>query len=363
MRRHLATLAALLVLHAPLAAQSGPWAKYDAKMKGDALVRDSDGGYLNEVKSIVEGGGDVNYRLEPSGLTPLMAAATAGHVEIVRFLLAKGARPEARDAHGMTALDRAVRDGHKGVVALLRASAAAAPAAALPPTTKAAPVVANTPATAPATPTAPAARGAVATPNPSRTAWAPFGSYRPGQRVQFRVSTGWRAGTITEVGTAAPPGKHAAAVYEKRYRIASDKFPDNPEWVDWGSVAGLAREPFWTGFFVGDWMTGEVMAVNTRRGTSVDTTTYSYHAATEALRVNADGTYLWKPLGERAIRGRWAAAPDGPGIVLKAGSRGRDWTLRNETNAMEEGIRGIETARLTTEGIMSITAKRPVRRR
>src|SRR5690349_1342363 len=124
MRRLLAALALLLLIRDPLAAQSGPWARYDAKMKGEALVRDSDGGYLDEVKSIVEGGGDVNWRLEPSGLTPLMAAATAGHVEVVRFLLAKGARPEAKDARGMTALDRAARDGHKDVVALLRAAKA-----------------------------------------------------------------------------------------------------------------------------------------------------------------------------------------------------------------------------------------------
>ena len=357
MRRLLALLAALLLTHAPLAAQSGPWAKYDAKMKGDALVRDSDGGYLAEVKSIVEGGGDVNYRLEPSGLTPLMAAATAGHVEIVRFLIAQGARPDMKDRDGMTALDRAKRDGHRDVVALL---AATKPASAPAPVPVAPPRAAAPAAPVTITPAAPAT-GTAATRNPSRTAWTPFGSYRPGQRVQFHVSTGWRAGTVKAVGRAAAAGKHTAAPTEKQYFIASDKFPGSPEWVEWGSVAGLAREPFWTGFFVGDWMTGEVMAVNTRSGTTVDTTTYSYHAATEQLRVNADGTYLWRPLGAREIRGRWIAAPDGPGVVLKAGSRGRDWTLRNETNAREEGLRGIERARLTTDGIMSISARRPVR--
>jgi hypothetical protein len=39
-----------------------------------------------------------------------------------------------------------------------------------------------------------------------------------------------------------------------------------------------------------------------------------------------------------------------------------DWTLRNMTNAIEENIRGIKTARLFSPNVMSVAAKRPLRR-
>ena len=103
------------------------------------------------------------------------------------------------------------------------------------------------------------------------------------------------------------------------------------------------------------------MAVNDRLEDGEAFTEFAYHTASEALRVKADGTYVWKPLGAAEIRGRWVAADDGAGIVLHRGVDGVDWTLRNETNAIEESIRGIQNARLTTPGKMSIAAKRPMR--
>src|SRR5690606_23551349 len=121
-----------------------------------------------------------------------------------------------------------------------------------------------------------------------------------------------------------------------------------------------AREPFWTEFFVGDWALGEVMAVNSRIEGNIETTEYSYHTAREALRVQANGTYEWKDMNGAVTRGRWMAAPDGPGIVIQREAEGRDRAFHNGTNAVEENIRGIETGRLTSPGVMSIAAKRPI---
>lgn len=58
-----------------------------------------------------------------------------------------------------------------------------------------------------------------------------------------------------------------------------------------------------------------------------------------------------------------APGPSGPGVVLRQASRGRDWTLRSETNASAENVRALETGRLTTPGVMSVLAYRPIPRR
>jgi hypothetical protein len=130
--------------------------------------------------------------------------------------------------------------------------------------------------------------------------------------------------------------------------------------MDWGSVKGLNRENYWTSFFIGDWRLGETMAMNTRTDGAYQRDEYSFHAATEALTVNENQTYRWKTTDKKIISGKWKAAEDGAGIILLKGFQGVDWVLRNETNATEENIRQLQSARLTTIGKMSITAKRPL---
>jgi ankyrin repeat protein len=53
-------------------------------------------------------------------LTPLMVAAEAGQLQVVRLLLTRGADPDAREPDGRTALDLARAAGHRQVIALLQ---------------------------------------------------------------------------------------------------------------------------------------------------------------------------------------------------------------------------------------------------
>ena len=58
-------------------------------------------------------------QINPSGWTPLAYAATGGKTEVVRYLLEVGANPNALSPNGTTALMMAVRGGHAETVDLL----------------------------------------------------------------------------------------------------------------------------------------------------------------------------------------------------------------------------------------------------
>ncbi len=62
--------------------------------------------------------------INPVGWTPLAYAATNGKTEVVRYLLEIGAKPNALSANGTTALMMAVRGGHAETVDLLLAKGA-----------------------------------------------------------------------------------------------------------------------------------------------------------------------------------------------------------------------------------------------
>ena len=357
MRRQLlaACVAASFALLCPvhLHAQSGPWAHSSPQLKGEALVRDADGDDLREMRLIVQGGGDVNWQLSPTGLTPLMAAASADHLDVVQFLIEHGADPSMTDANGFTALERARRSGANDVVRYLEGhgspAAAAAPAPVAVPAAQArGPVRATGAAMREGRPISASPRD-----------WPAFGSFRVGDTVRFHLSSGWRRGLVREVGTDAAR-RGSATCGAKKYLVESLEVSSATDCIDWGSVVALDRQPYWSAFFVGDWALGETMAANSRVVGGEVWTEYAHMGATEALRVNANGTYSWKNRRGVVAQGRWDADPDGPGIILHRGPRRLDWTLTNETNATAKSIRGIESARLTARGQMSVAAKRPV---
>ncbi|XP_063876295.1 myotrophin-like isoform X2 [Scylla paramamosain] len=74
-------------------------------------------GDLDQVIEAVEKGTDVNVAIE--GRPPLCLASDYGQLEIIKYLLEKGANVESTDKHGITALLAAIWEGHTQCVKVL----------------------------------------------------------------------------------------------------------------------------------------------------------------------------------------------------------------------------------------------------
>lgn len=71
-----------------------------------------------QLECLIERGADIEATMN-SDMRPLFLAAKYGHLPCIKALLEAGAKPDAVDAKGRTALDIAVIQGHIGAVELL----------------------------------------------------------------------------------------------------------------------------------------------------------------------------------------------------------------------------------------------------
>lgn len=78
-------------------------------------------GEIETVKQLIESGTKVNKKL--NGLTPLMYAARYNKVEIIQYLLQKGADRDIKDSQGFTALNYAELSNAYEAIAVLKSSA------------------------------------------------------------------------------------------------------------------------------------------------------------------------------------------------------------------------------------------------
>jgi ankyrin repeat protein len=83
-----------------------------------ALVEAAGDGELEDVRDLLDNGGNVNAAVDGDG-SPLIAAARDGHAEVVRLLLDRGADPNLGVPGDGNALIMAAREGHLSIVVLL----------------------------------------------------------------------------------------------------------------------------------------------------------------------------------------------------------------------------------------------------
>ena len=88
-----------------------------AKSDVNALCKSIAANDIVTVKKLLNLGENVNSF--SGGMTPLMYAARYNRVEIIKMLIAKGAKLKAKDSRGNTALVHAERSGAKKAEALL----------------------------------------------------------------------------------------------------------------------------------------------------------------------------------------------------------------------------------------------------
>ncbi|GAB6028256.1 hypothetical protein CHUAL_002439 [Chamberlinius hualienensis] len=92
----------------------------DRGIKGDCtpLMEAANAGHLDIVKLLITHNADVNAQ-SSSGNTPLMYACAGGHEEVAKFLLESGANVEDHNENGHTPLMEAASAGHVGVAKIL----------------------------------------------------------------------------------------------------------------------------------------------------------------------------------------------------------------------------------------------------
>lgn len=90
---------------------------------GAELRRAAAAGDLRAVQDLLKREADPNAAAERNRKTPLHVAASAGHAEVVRALIAAGADVDAEDSDGITPAERARDNGHNAIVKLLQEAA------------------------------------------------------------------------------------------------------------------------------------------------------------------------------------------------------------------------------------------------
>jgi len=92
---------------------------------GNTLLMVAEHGHLDIVRFLVDKGADVNQKLA-DGTTPLIRAAANNHPKVVRFLLERGADPEATTKEGKTAAMIAESKGYPALAAIFQEAEAKA---------------------------------------------------------------------------------------------------------------------------------------------------------------------------------------------------------------------------------------------
>ncbi len=89
-----------------------------------ALIEAAGGGHLEVVKFLLDKGADINVRSWNSNETPIMSATWSGHAKVIKVFIEKGADVNAVDSKGRTALTIATDKKHSEIIEMLKQAGA-----------------------------------------------------------------------------------------------------------------------------------------------------------------------------------------------------------------------------------------------
>ena len=95
---------------------TGPY--QEKETASPSLVEAASAGDLSSVRTLLDGGADINGSNQ-GGQTPLILAAVMGHTELVAHLIEAGANPQLQDHLGLTAYEWSTRRGFSEISQLL----------------------------------------------------------------------------------------------------------------------------------------------------------------------------------------------------------------------------------------------------
>ncbi|ETN75856.1 ankyrin repeat protein [Necator americanus] len=91
----------------------------DLRNTGDRFLKEAENGNVGVLRSMLDSDPDLLSVSDEDGYTALHRAAYNNHIDVVSFLLEKGADPEARTKQGWTALHSAANWGNYEVIGRL----------------------------------------------------------------------------------------------------------------------------------------------------------------------------------------------------------------------------------------------------
>lgn len=254
-----------------------------------------------------------------SGSNALHNAIYKRNVEMVKFLLRKGASLDSLNAEGQNALQYAEKAGHPVIIQLLKNRSG----------------ITDQPKAQPYKMDTARKRDMPLVNKPPATAVNKNPAFKAGDVVLHSRDKGktWEEGTFIKISTDPEFISQNLPLH-----LVENKTKTDQRYLDINFITTLNRQPSWTNFFVGDWDLYLSIASTER---VVNRDVYQIISGGDRLpplRIHTNRTYTWIVDNKKVIKGNWKPNDNAPGIILLNGDKKLNWLMYNTSDAQSRKI-------------------------